>query len=82
MKTPNRDLLVLMKDDHRNNDSIQFELEQLNQLLLHFETIDNLSAAHEVLDLNRYRIIQKKKNIRQIINQKELKPFVFICNKN
>jgi hypothetical protein len=82
MKTPNRDLLVLMKDDHRNDDSIQFELEQLNQLLYHFETVDNLCVAHEVFDLNKYKSIHNKKSIRQIINQKELRPFVFICNKN
>ena len=82
MKTPNRDLLVLVKDNHLNKDAIAFELEQLNQLLLIFETIDNLCIAHEIFDLNKYKINHSYKVIRKIMNHKDLRPFVFICNKN
>ena len=82
MKTPNRDLLVLVKDDHLDKEAIEFELEQLNQLLFVFETVDNFCVAHEVFDMNRYKIIHKSRTIRQVMNQKELKPFIFICKKN
>lgn len=82
MKTPNRDLLVLVKDNHLNQDAIQFELDQLNQLLMVFETLDNLCLAHEVFDLKRYKIHTKLKPIKQVIAQKELKPFTFLINKN
>ena len=82
MKTPNRDLLVLVKDDHLDKDAIEFELEQLNQLLFVFETVDNFCIAHEVFDLNKYKIIHNARTIRQLMNQKDLKPFVFISNKN
>lgn len=82
MKTPNRDLLVLVKDNHLDKDAIEFELEQLNRLLFVFETIDNLSAAHEVFDLNKYKIICSTKIIKQFLKQKEVKPFVFIFNRN
>ncbi len=82
MKTPNRDLLVLVKDDHLNKEAIEFELEQLNQLLFVFETADNVCMAHEIFDLNKYKIIGQPKIIRQVMHQKELKPFVFISNKN
>jgi len=82
MKTPNRDLLVLVKDDHLDKEAIEFELEQLNQLLYVFETVDNFCAAHEIFDLNKYRIIQTSKTIRQVMKQKDLKPFLFIFNKN
>ena len=82
MKTPNRDLLVLVKDDRLDKEAIEFELEQLNQLLFVFETVDNFCVAHEVFDLNKYRIIHNAKKIRQVMNQKDLKPFVFIFNKN
>jgi len=82
MKTPNRDLLVLVKDDHLNKESIEFELEQLNQLLLQFETMDNLCSAHEVIDMNKYRICNDSKVIRQVISQRVLKSFLFLCNKN
>jgi hypothetical protein len=82
MKTPNRDLLVLVKDEFLDNDEMEFELQQLNQLLLSFETMDNFCVAHEIFDLNRYKIIHDSKFIQRVIKQKELKPFEFICNKN
>lgn len=82
MKTPNRDLLVLVKDEFLNNDEMEFELQQLNQLLLNFETLDNFCLAHEIFDLNRYKIIHNARFIQKVIKQKELKPFEFICNKN
>ncbi|QEC41600.1 MULTISPECIES: hypothetical protein [Chitinophagaceae] len=82
MKTPNRDLLVLVKDDHLSEAAMENELEQLNQLLFHFETIDNFCVAHEVFDMNRYKVIHTARHIRKLVHQKELEPFVFICNKN
>jgi hypothetical protein len=82
MKTTNRDLLVLVKDEYLNGDAIESELEQLNRLLISFETLDNFCAAHEIFDMNKYKIIYKAPVIQKIINQKEVKPFVFICNKN
>ena len=82
MRTPNRDLLVLVKDDRLDKDAIEFELEQLNQLLFFFETVDNFCVAHEVFDLNKYKIIHNARVIREVMNRKELKPFVFISNKN
>jgi len=78
----NRDLLVLMKDDSFNQNAMEVELEKLNQLLFDFETIDNVSTAHEVFDLNLYKIICKPNQIKQVISKKELKPFVFLSNKN
>lgn len=82
MKTPNRDLLVLVKDDRLNQEAIELELERLNRLLMIFETLEKLCIAHEVFDMNRYRIMRKDAKIRSIIAQKELKPFVFLFNKN
>jgi hypothetical protein len=82
MKTTNRDLLVLVKDEYLNQDAIESELEQLNRLLISFETLDNFCAAHEVFDMNKYKIIYKAPVIQKIINQREVRPFVFICNKN
>lgn len=82
MKTPNRDLLVLMKDEGLDKDAMENELAQLNQLLVYFETMDNFCAAHEVFDLNKYKIIRKADRIQRIIDQPELRSFVFISNKN
>lgn len=82
MKTPNRDLLVLVKDESSNQLSMEYELEQLNEILFRTETIDNFCIASEVFDLNRYMIIEDRKRLMHIFGQQRLKPFQFICNKN
>lgn len=84
MKTPNRDLLVLLKDDECTNDdlSIEQELEQLNELLFQTETMENFCVASEVVDLNKFLFIEDPKKLVGIFNQQELKPFQFIINKN
>ena len=55
MKACNRDLLVLVKDEHMNEKSMERELEQLNDLLFHFETIETFCTAHEVFDINKHK---------------------------
>ena len=82
MKTSNRDLLVLVKNDHLNEKAIEVELERLNQLLFNFETIDNLCIAHEVFDLNVYKIYNNSRLLKKVISKKHLKPFEFLFNKN
>jgi hypothetical protein len=82
MKTPNRDLLVLVKDEFMNERFMEQELEQLNDLLFDYETIDNFCVSHEVFDMNKYKILTDANAIQQIVRQKELKAFQFICNKN
>ena len=82
MKTPNRDLLVLVKDEFANEQFMEQELEQLNDLLFHYETMEIICEAHEVFDLNKYKIIRKTKVLQQIIRKAQLKPFQFIFNKN
>ena len=82
MKTPNRDLLVLVKDEFDSEHSMEMELEKLNRLLFQFETLDTISIAHEIFDLNAGKIIEVTKQVRSVLNQKKLKPFQFACNKN
>ena len=82
MKTKNRDLLVLLKDDFRTEQAIENELERLNELLLRTETIINFCVANEILDFNRYKIYQEYNKIIKVLGQDKLKPFQFICNKN
>ena len=82
MKMPNRDLLVLVKDEFLRPGSMETELERINRLLMSFETVDNLCVAHEVFDLNCYKILRATHAIRSVVIHKELKPFVFLINKN
>ena len=51
MKTPNRDLLVLVKDEFDNEISMERELERLNRLLYQFETLDTIASRMKYLTL-------------------------------
>jgi len=82
MKTPNRDLLVLLRDEFMSEQAIEHEVERLNQMLFHVESVKNFCKAHEIIDLNKYKVIAKPQYIIQVAKQRELKPFQFISNKN
>ncbi len=78
----NRDLLVLFKEELMNPQAIEHEVELLHELLYSVERIDNLIVAHEVINLNKYKIVSDKNVIRMTLRQNELKPFIFLNNKN
>jgi hypothetical protein len=78
----NRDLLVLFKEELMNPQAIEHEVEMLHEMLYSVERIDNLIVAHEVINLNKYKIISEKNVIRMTLRQNELKPFIFLNNKN
>jgi len=82
MKTPDRDLLVLMKDEFVTEQFMACELEKLNALLFHYETLETFCEAHEVFDLTNYKILRGTRSIQRIVRQQELKPFQFLCNRN
>lgn len=81
MKT-NRDLLVLIKDSFEENLSMESTLQQLNEMLYHFETTESFCTANEIIDMNRYKIYNKADKILKVLKQPSLKPFQFVCNKN
>jgi hypothetical protein len=82
MKTGNRDLLVLIKNDSVSEAAMEHEITLLNNLLYSVESIHSFCIANEVIDVNKYKIIKKPHLIQQAIRDKSHKPFVFICNKN
>jgi hypothetical protein len=82
MKPSNRDLLVLVKDEYHNESMMQRELQELNRLLFHFETLDTIAIAHEVFDLNKGKVIDRCSSVKRILGNKILKAFQFACNKN
>jgi phosphoenolpyruvate carboxylase len=82
MKAPNRDMLVLVKEQGVSSEYIQMEMERIHQLLISFETIDRLVNAHEVMDLNRYKRLNKYNAVVRVMQETNLKPFIFIVNKN
>ena len=82
MKNANRDLLVLVRDGYADQDAIQNELQQLNRMLIRFETTENFCIAHEVFDVNKYRVITRLSRLKKFVERDEIKPFVFVFNKN
>ena len=82
MKSPNRDLLVLLKDDSMSEKAIEEEVERLNALLFTVEKGDHSWSAYELIDLNKFKITHEKKSLIMALRQKELKPFLFLNNMN
>jgi hypothetical protein len=82
MNNSNRDLLVLFNHDLMTPQAIEHEVEVLHEMLYMVECIDNVVAAHEVVDVNGYKIYNNPKLLRQTFRQRQLKPFVFLNCKN
>jgi hypothetical protein len=82
MKRLKRDLILLRKEDQPDELNIEREVDWINHLLQTVETISSLCNAHELIDLNRYKIYQDNVSISKALKQKELKPFQFLFNRN
>lgn len=82
MNNSNRDLLVLFNQELMTPQAIEQEVEMLHGILYTVENIDNIVTAHEVIDVNKYRIFNTPQHLRGIIRQRELNPFVFLSCKN
>ena len=82
MNKLNRDLLVLFKEELMSPQAIEHEVEMLHELLYTVEKIENLITAHEVINLNNYKIQHQYAVIRNTLRRSVLKPFIFLNNKN
>lgn len=82
MKPFNRDLLVVSKKVSMDPLELEHEVELLHEILFYVESLPNFCICTEVVDVNRYKIIQKPHLIEQMIREKSLKPFQFFFNKN
>jgi|694.fasta_scaffold12901_4 hypothetical protein len=78
----NRDLMVVLREDHADAEWLYAETEWLNIMLNKVEATANLAHCCEVLNLSRYKIEKKYDKVYKALNTKDLKPFVFIFNKN
>lgn len=83
MSIPNRDLLVLTKSNTDDPEAQEQEIELLNELLRHVESMEAFCVANEIINLNNYKVITKPSQVMRLIWKREtLKPFVFTNNKN
>lgn len=82
MNKSNRDLLVLFNQEIMTQQSIEHEVALLHELLYRIERLENLVTAHEVIDLNKYKVSSKPLVLQKLFRQRVLKPFVFLNCKN
>lgn len=82
MKKPNRDLLVLLNQELMTPASMQHEIDFLNAMLFDAERLDNFVTAHELIDLNRYKIYKSDFEIKKFVRTKGEKPFQFLSPLN
>lgn len=80
MRSPRRDILVVVKNQFISEHAIEQEIESLNSLLRDAEMPDNFCRAHELV--NRNRITQRSKKILREIEFQQLRAFRFLLNKN
>jgi hypothetical protein len=81
-KHQQRDLLVLINNEHHSQHAINHQVEWLHDVLFHVEAIDNFCIAHELINVNRHKIISSPQKIKKEILRKTETAFVFLNNKN
>lgn len=82
MNNSNRDLLVLFNQLLMTPKALEQEVSLLHEMLFTVERLDNLAIAHELINLNTYRIRKKAHVIKDYIRMKKDDPFVFLFNLN
>ena len=82
MNNPNRDILVLFKQELMTPQAMEHEVSLLHDLLYTVERLDNIVTSHELLDLNKNKVINKLAHIKNYLRSGKEKAFVFLNNKN
>lgn len=73
----------MFKQKAMSQQDIDRQVTQLNDLLFTTERLDNFVRAHEVIDLNKYKLVKTPVDIKKLLREKKLsKPFMFLFNKN
>jgi hypothetical protein len=82
MTPRNIDLLVLTKRYEMNQPELDLEIERLADFFYKVESSSAICLANEIIDINRLSVIKRPGKVRKALRCPQLKPFVFICNKN
>lgn len=73
---------MLLKHELMKPQDMEREVAHLHELLFHIEQSDNIAKAHEIIDLNKYKVIRKAVIVKDYIRSKKEIPFVFLNNRN
>lgn len=73
---------MIRKDIYPTDNSIEKEVSNLHSLLQSVETVEALSVAYELIDMNRFKVLHDVISVSKAVKQKTLKPFQFLVNRN
>ncbi|MFY7652606.1 MAG: hypothetical protein ACOVQE_07865 [Chitinophagaceae bacterium] len=78
-----RDVFVAKRSPY-SEEYQKLQLKKLNEIISIAENHHNFCTVHEVIDVNKHKIFKKPHLVEQVLaNCKgQLKPFVFLNNKN
>lgn len=77
-----RDLWIFCKSHYITQADLNYQVNLLNTLVYDMEKWSHFCRAHEIIDLNRHKIIHKPHLIQAFIQDRKQKPFVFVNNLN
>jgi hypothetical protein len=82
MDSAKKDLLVIAKKQQLSETAFKQEIAFLTKVLYSEQNTHSFYLATQVIDINRFKIIQKPHLIQRLLKNNGNKPFIFICNKN
>lgn len=82
MENLNRDLLVLFRHELLQPGAMDRYVKSIHKALYHAESLENFISAHEIININKYKIITVPYKISNYIRSRKQTPFVFLFNKN
>lgn len=82
MDRPNRDLLVMFKQELYTPQALEQEVCFLHELLYSVERSIGVLQAHEIINVNKFKISSNTSELKKAIRSSQQKPFVFLNNKN
>ena len=82
MISPERDLLVLFNEELMSPQAMEHQVSLLHELLANVESFNNLLITHELIDIHSYRIYSTPHHMRRELRKRNMKPFVFLFNRN
>ena len=82
MQRPNRDLLVLLKQELMTPQAMEHQVDLLHELLYKVESLESLITVHEIINVNNYRASSSPFLLRNLFLKRKSAPFVFLNCKN
>ncbi len=72
----------MIKKASAQDASVESAIQWLNRALPAVEELDQFCRAHEVIDLNCYKVFTNAGRVKKALLRKDKKSFEFIINKN